>query len=292
MGDVHSHHDHGTPHEGPIKTPKQLAIAVLLSFVVPIAVIVLLATYVVSDKQPAAGSNAMTAASVAERLRPVGVVEVKDLSDPSSMKTGDQVFAAQCAACHATGAAGAPKAGDVAAWAPRLAEGYDHLLEAALKGKGAMGPQGGGDFSDFEVGRAVVYMANQSGGSLPEPKFAPPAAPTTEAALSPGAAAAVTAATTAAAALANATAAPAAAATTGAVPALYAQSCAVCHAAGLAGAPKTGDKSAWATRIAQGVPALVASAINGKGAMPPRGGSQGSDADIKTAVDYMVNHSR
>jgi cytochrome c5 len=73
------------------------------------------------------------------------------------------------------GAAGAPKLGDATAWAPRLKTGYDALLNSALKGKGAMAAQGGGDFSDLEIARAVVYMANQSGGKLAEPK-APAAA--------------------------------------------------------------------------------------------------------------------
>jgi cytochrome c5 len=80
-----------------------------------------------------------------------------------------QVYTAQCAACHTAGVAGAPKLGDAAAWAPRIATGYEAMLTSALKGKGSMGPQGGGDFSDFEIGRAVVYMANQSGGKLAEP---------------------------------------------------------------------------------------------------------------------------
>ena len=76
----------------------------------------------------------------------------------------------------------------------------------------------------------------------------------------------------------------------GAVPALYAQACQGCHGAGIAGAPKLGDKAAWAPRIAQGVDALTASAIKGKGAMPPRGGmSTASDTDIKAVVTYMVN---
>ena len=70
---------------------------------------------------------------------------------------------------HAVGAAGAPKLGDVAAWAPRIKTGFDALWTSALKGKNAMGAQGGGDFEDLEIGRAVVYMANQAGGKLPEP---------------------------------------------------------------------------------------------------------------------------
>ena len=78
----------------------------------------------------------------------------------------------------------------------------------------------------------------------------------------------------------------------GGVPALYTQSCAVCHGAGIAGAPKLGDKAAWAPRIAAGMEALVAAAIKGKGAMPPRGGSSASDAEIREVVTYMVNASK
>jgi cytochrome c5 len=91
------------------------------------------------------------------------------------------------------------------------------------------------------------------------------------------------------AAAATATATPAAAT---AAPPLYAQTCSTCHALGIAGAPKVGDKAAWAPRIAQGVDALTGNAIKGKGAMPPKGGSSASDADIKTVVSYMVNASK
>ena len=75
-------------------------------------------------------------------------------------------------------------------------------------------------------------------------------------------------------------------------PPLYAQICAACHAPGIAGAPKVGDKAAWAPRIAQGIDGLTANAIKGKGAMPPKGGSSASDADIKAVVTYMVNASK
>ena len=84
-----------------------------------------------------------------------------------------------------------------------------------------------------------------------------------------------------------AAAAPAAA-KADAAPALYAQACAVCHASGVANAPKLGDKVAWAPRLAGGVDGLTASAIKGKGAMPPKGGAAASDADIKAVVAYMV----
>ncbi len=167
--------DHDSPHEGPIKTPKQLITAVVFAFVVPIIAIILLVTFVAADKQPAAGSTGLEAEAVSRRLQPVAGVEVKDASDVASLKAGDQVYAGQCAACHATGVAGAPKLGDTAVWAPRVAQGYEVLLTSALKGKGAMGAQGGGDFSDFEIARAVVHMANQGGAKFAEPK-APEAA--------------------------------------------------------------------------------------------------------------------
>lgn len=167
---AHDHEDHEEAHEGPIKTPKQLAWAVFFAFIVPIIVIVMLANYVTTDAKPSAGSEGLQAQAVAERIHPVGAIEIKDVNDVASMKTGEQVFTAQCSACHTSGAAGAPKFGDAAAWGPRVKSGYEALLTSALKGKGNMGPQGGGDFSDFEIGRAVVYMANHGGGNLAEPK--------------------------------------------------------------------------------------------------------------------------
>ena len=337
MTAAHETNDFDGPHEGPIKTPKQLVLAVLYAFVVPIFGIILLVMFVTSEKRPAAGSDALTPKAIAERIRPVGVVEVKDASDIASLKTGDQVFAAQCSACHTAGALGAPKLGDAGAWAPRLKAGYDTLVHSALAGKGQMPPQGGGDFSDYEIARAVVFMTNKAGGKFAEP--APPAASTpatttTAAATGAAPAAATMAATpgaggaptadanagkqtaTPAAALnaqvrdapanldpgkaqtqvaannaaAAATTAPAAAAAT--APPIYAQLCSTCHAAGIAGAPKVGDKAAWAPRMAQGIDALTASAIKGKGAMPPRGGSSASDAEIKALVTYMANASK
>lgn len=274
--------DHDLPHEGPIKTPTQLFWAVLASFVIPVVVILMLVSYVVSDKKPAAGSTAHTAEAVAQRLQPTGRVEIKDASDPASLKTGEQVYAAQCVACHGSGVAGAPKLGDAAAWAPRVKTGYDALLSASLKGKGAMGAQGGGDFSDVEIGRAVVYLANQGGAKFEEPKVAAPATAAATVAATPAPApAAVAPAVVAAAPMAVE-------AKAAAVPAVYTQSCAVCHASGIANAPKLGDKAAWAARLGAGVDGLTASVIKGKGAMPPKGGSAASEADIKTAVTYMV----
>jgi cytochrome c5 len=169
-------HDSADSHEGPIKTPKQLVVAVLASFLVPIFTIVLLINYVSEGDQPAAGSDAFSEQATLARIQPLGRVEVRDASDVASLKSGEEVYKAVCTACHAAGAAGAPKTGDAAAWAPRLATGYETLLTSALKGKGAMGAQGGGDYSDHEIARAVVWLANQSGGKLDEPKAPAPAA--------------------------------------------------------------------------------------------------------------------
>lgn len=162
-------------HEGPIKTPKQLVAAVVAAFVVPIIVIIMLTNFVNSGDKSGAGSEGMSAEAVGRRLQPVGSIEIKDANDANSLKTGEQVFQAQCSACHASGAAGAPKFGDEAAWGPRVKTGYAALLNSALKGKGNMGAQGGGDFNETEIGRAVVYMANKGGAKFDEPK-APAAA--------------------------------------------------------------------------------------------------------------------
>jgi cytochrome c5 len=276
-------------HEGPIKTPKQLVWTVVASFVVPILVIILLVNYVALGTKPGAGSDGLSGEALARRIQPVGTVELR-AGGAQALRTGEQVYQAQCTACHAAGVAGAPKTGDAAAWAPRIKTGLEALIASAVKGKGAMGAQVG-EYSEYEVARAVVYLANKGGANFTEPP--PPAgaasAPAAEAA--PAAApAAPTAATPAPAAAPAAAAAPAVqtAAAGAAVPALYTQACLACHAAGVAGAPKLGDKAAWAPRLALGIDGLTASVIKGKNAMPPRGASQGTDAQIREAVAYMV----
>ena len=153
-------------HTGPIKTPQQLLMAVFFSFVIPIFIIIGLVYYVTSHDKPAAGATNVEK-SVEERIQKVGSVEVRDAN--REMKTGEAVFQAQCSTCHANGVAGAPKFGDKTAWAPRIKTGFDSLWNSALKGKNAMGAQGGGDFDDFEIARAVVYMANAGGAKFPEP---------------------------------------------------------------------------------------------------------------------------
>lgn len=170
-----AHTDHDS-HEGPIRTPKQLIVTVVAAFVLPVVIIIMLINFVAWDTKPAAGSDGLTPEAVTRRIQPVGMSEYRDPTDVKSFKTGEQVFQAQCSACHATGAAGAPKLGDEALWGPRIKTGYEAMLTSVLKGKGNMPPQGGGDFGDFELGRAVVYMANKSGAKLEEPKMQAPAA--------------------------------------------------------------------------------------------------------------------
>ncbi len=175
MSDTH----HEEAHTGPVKTPKQLLLAGFFSFVIPIFAIIGLVLYVTSADKPAAGAVNPEKA-IAERIQKVGMVEVRDANRP--LAAGEAVFKTQCAACHATGAAGAPKLADAAAWADRIKTGFDTLVHSALKGKGAMAPQGGGDFNDTEIARAVAYMANAAGA-----KFDEPAAPAAEGASAPAA---------------------------------------------------------------------------------------------------------
>jgi cytochrome c5 len=188
MSDAHTLHPADDSHEGPIKTPRQLIWTVIAAFVVPVVLALMLANYVTSGSKPGAGSDMMSEEAVARRLMRVGSVELRSESGSGALRSGEQVYTAQCAACHATGAANAPKLGDEAAWSARIKTGYDALLTSALKGKGAMAAQGGGDFSDFEIGRAVVYLANKAGGKLAEPQ-APAAAGAAGAAAAPAAAA-------------------------------------------------------------------------------------------------------
>jgi len=162
-----SHHDQHEAHTGPIKNAQQMVWASIASFVVPVFIIIGLVYYVTSANKEAPGASDPERA-LAERIQKVGMVEVRDANRP--LKAGEDVYKAQCVACHGAGAAGAPKFGDAGAWGPRIKQGFNSLVNSALKGKGAMGAQGGGDFNDIEIARAVAYMANNAGGKFEEPK--------------------------------------------------------------------------------------------------------------------------
>jgi cytochrome c5 len=167
MSDAHDEH------ESVIKTPKQLIVAVIAAIVVPIVIILLLVSYVTGGDTVGAGSSAQTPEAIAARLSPVANegFNFVDASTPKTLQSGEAVYNAACLACHGTGAAGAPKLGDNAAWAPRLAQGYDTVLEHAIKGLRGMPAKGGNaDLDDVEVARAVVHLANASGGKFKEPE--------------------------------------------------------------------------------------------------------------------------
>lgn len=295
---------HEEEHTGPIKTPKQMLVVSVLSFLLPVLIIVGLVYFVTSAPQPSTAES--SAEQVAQRIAKIGSVKLG--VDPAlrPQLAGEVVYKAQCATCHDSGLAGAPKLGDAAAWAPRLPAGLDALLHSAIGGKGGMAAQGGGDHTDFEIARAVVFMANRAGGSFQEPLA--PAAPASAAeggaaassvpAVVPSApaeaAASVVSAASASESSTQAAAAPAAkvALSPEVGKAVYEQSCQVCHVAGVAGAPKLGDKAAWEPRRSQGVDTLTAHVIAGKGAMPPRGASSASDEELHAAVQYMLDASK
>ena len=296
-------------HEGPIKTPKQLIVTVILAFIVPILVIVLLINLVMTTTKMGSGSDAQSPEAIASRIKPVAGFSLVDANAPKVFKTGQQVFDTTCTACHTAGVAGAPKIGDTAAWAPFVKAGYEDMVKNAIHGIRAMPPKGGNpSLSDFEVERAVVYIANKSGASFDEPAepaddkaadkpadtaAAAPAAPATPAAApAPAPAPAAAAPAVAAAPAATAPAADAAATIDPAGEKLYKSVCFACHATGVAGAPAFGDKAAWAKFVATGMDTMVKNAIHGVGAMPPRGGSQASDAEMTAAVEYMVNAAK
>ena len=267
-------------HSSFIKTPQQLIVIIVLSFLVPITGIVLLVQLVTS--KPSADPNALTPESVASRIQPVARLEFGPPSAPPGARTGEAIVKTVCATCHQQGVANAPKIGDAKAWAPHIKEGMKGMLATAIKGKGAMPPRGGdASLTDVELERAIAYMANQAGG-----KFKEPPAPKEAAKPAP--------AQQAKAAVIPPPPAPAAAkpaATDG--KAVYDKVCFACHAQSVAGAPRLGDKAAWAPRIQQGMDALVQSVTKGKGAMPPKAGNPAlSDAELRAAVDFMVSQSK
>ena len=286
-------------HSSFIKTPKQLVVTIVLAFLVPILGIVLIVQLV--THRPGADPNALTPESVAARIQPVGRIEFGAPTAAAGARSGEAIVKSTCATCHQAGVANAPKIGDANSWAPRLKEGLKGMLANAVKGKGAMPPRGGdASLTDDEVARAIVFMANQSGGKLKEPaapKEAAKPAPAQQEAAKPAAAQQQAQAAPPEAKPAPAPAKPAAeskpAAGSAEGKAVYDKVCFACHAQGLAGAPKLGDKEAWGPRIKQGTATLVQSVTNGKGAMPPKAGSPSlTDAELRAGVEFMVSQSK
>ena len=97
------------------------------------------------------------------RIQPVAKFELAKAEAPaaSGSRDGATIYNSVCGACHNTGAAGAPKIDDKAAWAPRLAQGKDGLIKSVTNGKGAMPPKGGATLSDDEIKGVVDYVLSK-----------------------------------------------------------------------------------------------------------------------------------
>lgn len=157
-------------HGNLIKNTKQLSIAVIASFFVPLVIIFLLIVYVSSGKNQ---QNLVSEKSTEALIKPVGKLNFRDANAPREVQTGEAIYKAVCASCHNSGAAGAPKYGDLSGWSGRISKGYDALYASVMKGKGAMPARGGAspaDVSDYEIARSVVYLVNSAGGKFAEPK--------------------------------------------------------------------------------------------------------------------------
>jgi cytochrome c5 len=190
-------HDQPDDHASPIRTPKQLVAAVAGFFLFTVIGIILLVKFVTTAKLTGEGSDAMSPQQIAARLRPVADegFTLIDPRAPNQLQTtaapaqapaavqpapaapapsaapaklaadaGQKLYQSACQVCHGAGIAGAPKFGDKAAWAPRIAQGPAVLNDHAIKGftgkAGMMPPKGGSSASDDEVKAAVEYMVN------------------------------------------------------------------------------------------------------------------------------------
>jgi cytochrome c5 len=245
-----------------IKPPKPLTTLLAIGFAVPALIAALIAVLVMTEgRKLDQGPSSLDANAVAARIKPVANVAFagSDGGAAKAAQTGEQIVQQYCAACHATGAAGAPKIGDKGSWAARIGSGLDQMLKVSISGKGAMPARGGAaDLSNDDLARAIVHMANQSGGKLKAP-----AAP-------------------------NSTALAAERSGEQVVQA----ACIRCHESGQGGAPRIGDKTAWSQRISQGVDAVTKSAIRGHGGMPARGGlADLTDREVTSAILYMFGRA-
>lgn len=163
---------------------KSFGFSVVVTAVVAVLVILIMkAMSPVLSGGGGAGEADMSEAAVNERIKPVGrlntgepmmaeaapAAEAAAPAAPASTaaagggRSGEEIYSSTCLACHATGAAGAPKLGDTKAWAPRIATGMDALLSSAINGKNAMPPRGTcANCSDEELKGAIEYMVSKS----------------------------------------------------------------------------------------------------------------------------------
>ncbi|MBI5911239.1 MAG: cytochrome c5 family protein [Betaproteobacteria bacterium] len=164
-----SQHEHDAGHASPIKTRKPLITVIALALLAAILIVVMLSQFISNMRSVDKDSPAMTPEAVAKRLKPVGDVAFADTGGAAETGAapgaaagkadGKKIYEANCSACHGSGVAGAPKAGDKAAWAPRLKAGMNALYASSIKGKGAMPAKGGNTaLADADVKAAVDYL--------------------------------------------------------------------------------------------------------------------------------------
>jgi cytochrome c5 len=184
-------------------------------------------------------------------------ITAQGVSAQGDGRSGKEVVDAVCASCHVPGTKGAPKIGDKKAWAGRAGLGLTNLTQHALEGIRQMPSHGGNpNLTDLEIGRAITYMVNQSGGHWAEPtnKSAKAAERSGEE--------------------------------------IVKARCVECHRTGKNGAPRIGDRTAWIKRVREGLDAVVLSAIKGHGGMPARGGMPDlTDSEVRSAILFMFNQT-
>ena len=240
--------------------------------------------------------------AIAERLKPVGDLCMQgedcgtamasngggssDSGSASSDIDGGSIYGNVCAACHESGAAGAPIRGDEDAWSERTGKGFETLLSHSINGFNAMPARGGNpNLSDEEMQAATAYLV--------EPVMDVPDLGGSESASEDAASEDEMAATEEASQQDMASTedsagdAPSHAGIDG--EAIYNQVCMACHNTGAAGAPVRGEADQWSARLEKGMATLYDHSINGFNAMPAKGGNPNlSDDEVKAATDYLV----
>ncbi len=231
-----------------------------------------------------------SAESIEARIAPIGSinfgsaktasVETSTAGMGDGAMDGPAIYASSCASCHDAGIAGAPITGKADDWAGRLDTGIDTLVNHAINGfqgsKGVMPAKGGNvNLSDEEVKQAVLHMVQLLDTDIADMTVSE--SEQTESAME----------------VASGSSGGDYVLDPEVAKQVYTSYCTVCHGAGVAGAPITGDQSAWEPRLAQGMEVLLDHAINGfqgsAGVMPAKGGFTNlTDEEVSQAVYYMV----
>lgn len=267
--------------------------------------------------------------AIEERLKPVGDVclegddcgtaaqAASDGEDGS--QSGEEIYGDVCASCHDNGTAGAPALDDDDAWAERTEQGIETLYDHAINGIGSMPPKGGNsDLSDNDVKRAVNHMVENHMDDVPEVGGDDEDSTDNDEATEDEASSngdddsgngeddssngeeeggtdeeeSSNGADDGNGEASDSDDASGDGGSDVDGEAVYADVCAACHDSGAAGAPKLGDADGWGDRLDQDTATLYEHAINGIGAMPPKGGNSGlSDEEVEAAVDYMIEET-